>query len=236
MNQLFTENAKEYDAFIFFTTLGTDFFFKREVINNILLYNFVQFGQQYHNILELGSGTGLLTLEMALLFPQTLITALESSEYYNKIAQQKCGELGCKNIKFITGNAAHPQTYVRKNYKADIIVGTMFPKYLNDCFDDTCAFTRNLRQLSHPNTLIILQDISVPDFPLFKSVYQSHINFVVEFAKQNPKWQSLAQELPQYANNNWKNQLPKALERAGFETWSLKQPFGISTIIFARPK
>lgn len=233
MSQFFDENASDYDSFINLMTFGSDFAFKSEILANVLLYGGIKYDYNYTNILELGSGTGLLTIELAKLFPQARIIAIDSSAEYIQIAQAKSDELGIENIRFIRGDAYKVNKLLESGYKADLIIGAMFPKYLTDCFDHTCNFTRNLREISHEDTLIILQDISLPENALFQMIYTNHVNFVTETAKSIPKWKPLAEVLPMYAKNNWQKMLPLALEEAGFKTWSISQPLEISTIIFA---
>src|ERR1700694_4327058 len=90
--QFFLGNGATYDQIASFSTFGLDGWWKRKTLNKI--------PKTSNRIIEQASGTGILTCEIARLFPKGRVIGVELHEEYLNIARKKARDLQLTNVEF----------------------------------------------------------------------------------------------------------------------------------------
>ena len=117
--QFFSGNGATYDQIASFSTLGLDSWWKRKILNKI--------PKTSNRIIDQASGTGILTFEIARLFPNCRIIGVELQEEYLSIARKKARDLQLTNVEFILGRAEE----VILDGEFDCIASAYLAKYVN---------------------------------------------------------------------------------------------------------
>lgn len=74
------------------------------------------------NILDVGTGSGIIAVSLALLFPQASVTAIDVSPSALEIAKLNASRLGAENIEFRHGNLLNG---LPTNFRVDLIAANL---------------------------------------------------------------------------------------------------------------
>src|SRR5215831_6126010 len=91
VEKFFAGTAGSYDFIVDATTLGADRRWKRRIVESV--------PAGATRILDLASGTGILTFELARSFPAARIVGVELRDEYLQIARRRARGLGIGNVE-----------------------------------------------------------------------------------------------------------------------------------------
>jgi ubiquinone/menaquinone biosynthesis C-methylase UbiE len=119
-------------------------------------------------ILEQASGTGILTCEIAQLFPECRVIGVELHDGYLSIARTKVRDLGLTNVEFIHGRAED----VVLEGEFECIVSDYLAKYV-----DLDLLVTHVRVMLRKDGLFILHELR-PTHPFFLALWNAHFKFL----------------------------------------------------------
>ncbi len=197
--QFFDKTAQSYDGVVNWTTFGKDRYWKREILKKI---------PPSETILDLACGTGILTFQIAELFPKSQITGIDITESYLNVAKSKLRSH--QMVSFLKQDAEKldlPQ-------KFDCIVSSYVPKYC----DPQVLITACMNHLN-PGGKIILHDFTYPKNSTVKSLWNAYfviLNMVGHFI---PQWKNVFTDLPKLIRTTkWLDDYEFAMKKQGLET------------------
>lgn len=209
----FGETAKTYDKVVFWSTLGRDNYWKKEIVNKI---------ENADSVLDLACGTGILTRMIATKFPQSKIVGIDISKSYLNNAEKK----SFSNIEFIHQDAEK----MNLDQKFDYICSSYIPKYCNP----KILIKRCIDHLNSEG-VIILHDFVYPTNSIVKMLWEIEfvlLNFIGIFL---PSWKYAFIELPNLIRKSiWVKQYKEELEKNGFEVTLHYLTCNSSAILYAR--
>lgn len=108
---------------------GRDFYVKKDVLiprfeTEILIENILKLNRSFKNILELGIGTGIISLTLAMELENVNIVGVDISKSAIELSNRNKDKFNIKNIEFIESNL-----YSNVKRKFDLIVSN--PPYIN---------------------------------------------------------------------------------------------------------
>src|SRR5262249_45354816 len=109
--------APSYDFIVHASTLGADARWKRRIVEAI--------PPHAERILDLASGTGILTFAIAERFPNARIVGVELRDEYLQVARRRARERGLERVEFVLGRA---EDYASAE-PFDAIVSSYLAKY-----------------------------------------------------------------------------------------------------------
>lgn len=223
MLSIFGDNGESWDNVVNFATLGLNIFWKQNLA--LLLPR----DDSIKNILELGSGTGVLTQFLANEYPNTNITALDLSPKYLNIAKNKLDAQGIKNVTYVRGDAENAYESLPSGYKADLTISSYLAKYL-----DNTIFVKNINKLMNSGDILIIHEIMYPRDMFTQFLYNNHVQLMTLVLQVNPQWNALSNELAKiFINNQWINETITSLRNTNFRVKTHDLPMSVSTVIYA---
>ena len=218
--QFFLGNAGSYDHIAHISTLGLDGWWKRKILRKI--------PKTADQILEQASGTGILTCQIARLFPNSHVIGVELHEEYLDIARKKVSDLALNNVEFVHGRA---EDVILKG-EFDCIVSDYLAKYVD--LDLLVAHAwRMLRQ----GGLLVMHELTRPTRPLFLVLWNIHFKFLQAYGNwKHPEWNMAFNDVPfLLTRTRWVDELTRALRANRFSDIEIEdQLFGTSAIVSAR--
>jgi demethylmenaquinone methyltransferase/2-methoxy-6-polyprenyl-1,4-benzoquinol methylase len=133
VEKFFAGTAGSYDFIVDATTLGADRRWKRRIVESV--------PPGATRILDLASGTGILTFALARRFSDARIVGVELRDEYLQIARRRARSQRIDNVEFVLGRA---EDYV-KDGPFDAVVSSYLAKYA-----DLPALVRNAMLLLNP--------------------------------------------------------------------------------------
>ena len=218
--QFFLGNAGSYDHIARVSTLGLDGWWKRKILRKI--------PKTADRILEQASGTGILTCEIARLFPDSRVVGVELHEEYLNIARKKVRDLELSNVEFIHGRA---EDVILKG-EFDCIVSDYLAKYV-----DLDLLVAHAWRMLRKGGLLVMHELTRPTRPLFLVLWNIHFKFLQAYGNwKHPEWNMAFNDVPfLLTRTRWVDELTRALRANRFSDIEIEdQLFGTSAIVSAR--
>jgi demethylmenaquinone methyltransferase / 2-methoxy-6-polyprenyl-1,4-benzoquinol methylase len=216
----FSGNAATYDQIASFSTLWLDGWWKRKILSKI--------PKTSNRIIELASGTGILTCKIAQLFPKCRIIGVELHEEYVNIARKKVRDLQLTNVEFIHGRAEE----VILDGEFDCIASAYLAKYV-----ELNLLVAHARKMLREGGLLIMHELTRPTNWLFAGLWNMHFKFLQTYGKRKyPEWDIAFRNLPLLLEKTqWVDELTRALRANEFVDIKVEYLiFGASAIVSAR--
>ncbi len=210
--QFFDKTAQTYDSVVNWTTFGKDKYWKKEILKKIPTCD---------TILDLACGTGILTFQIAELFPKSQITGIDITESYLNVAKKKLKHN--HQVSFLKQDAEKldlPQ-------KFDCIVSSYIPKYC----DPEVLIAACINHLK-PGGKIILHDFTYPKNKIVKPLWSAYFIILNVIGNFMPQWKNVFSELPKLIQTTkWLDDYEKVMKRHGLETQMQSLTWNSSAIL-----
>lgn len=224
VKRIFTNTAKSYEFIVKVTTLGMDGMWKKrmiEICKDNLFY-------PPKTILDLACGTGILTFELAKLYPEANIVGMDIMSEYLYIAQSKLNP--GDRIVFIKGNADEDKSF-NKIGMYDLIISSYIPKYV-----DFPKMLLNCYDILAPGGMILFHDFTRPRRWIYRAFYNAYWLGLSSMLHFSPVWREMGKDLK---NIIWRSKWVEEFKDFYVTTAYLKetdvkwQPFDIACIVYA---
>jgi demethylmenaquinone methyltransferase/2-methoxy-6-polyprenyl-1,4-benzoquinol methylase len=196
VKKFFENTAVSYEKVVNLATLGRDSYWKREILKKI---------PKCSSILDLASGTGILTFKIAEKFPDAEIIGVDITEGYLSVARKKIKST--HKISFLHGDAEK----ISLTAKFDCITSSYIPKYcVPDILIEKC--------LNHLNSngKIILHDFTYPQNIVVKVLWNIYFVILKIFGPLLPSWKYAFENLSNLIkSSNWIDDYSDIMKRNG---------------------
>jgi demethylmenaquinone methyltransferase/2-methoxy-6-polyprenyl-1,4-benzoquinol methylase len=194
----FSGTGASYDAMVHYATLGIDRRWKRQIV--------AQVPSASRRILDLASGTGILTRALAERFPSADVVGVELREEYLAVAREK----PLPNVSFHLGRA--------EDYCSDIPFDCVVSSYLAK-YADLPRLAAAAASWLTPGGSFLAHDFTLPPRPLLRPIWRLYFYLLQTLgAPVVPAWREIFYGLPRLIEETrWVKELPEALEQAGFQ-------------------
>ena len=216
VESLFHGTGSSYDEMVNFATWGRDRKWKEELMGMI---------EGPERILDLASGTGILSLEMARRF-SCHVTGVELREEYCQEARELADQQGISDIRFVISPAEHfliDETF-------DYITSCYIPKYIRR-LDKLCT---NMSQMLRPGGKMLMQDFAYPSNPDYQVLYDNHFKRMQRLAREKaPDWATMFEKLPRVIREStWIEDMCAEMKASGLVDVKVhEQSFGLSAVV-----
>jgi demethylmenaquinone methyltransferase/2-methoxy-6-polyprenyl-1,4-benzoquinol methylase len=202
VRRFFAGTARSYDRVVLTTTLGLDAYWKRRLVGHV--------PPRARSILDLGCGTGIVTMRLHRRAPRARIVGVDLTPEYLELARVRFADVPA-DVTFVHANVetmALDRTF-------DAVVSSYVPKYA-----DPHVLLDRLDDRVRPGGIVALHDFDYPREPLAYWCWQGHMALVRRLGlRLFPAWQeafegdlaSLIQASP------WVERYRKALAARGYE-------------------
>lgn len=192
--QFFSNNAQSYEKIVNLTTFGRDAYWKKEILKEI---------PRCKSILDLATGTGILTFQISKKFPDLKITAVDLSEEYLIIAKSKLKPH--QKISFLLCDAEK----IALDDTFDCIISSYIPKYCNpEILIDRCFCHLN------PGGKIILHDFVYPKNKIIRFMWNLYFVILNVIGFFVPNWKDVFKNLPRLIRTiNWVDKYKDIMEK-----------------------
>ena len=220
IQRFFPGTGHTYDRIVRLTTFGSDAAWKKEILRRL--------PKQAESILDLACGTGILTFQLAGLYPNAHITGVDITKDYLEIARQTIEKLRAKNVNLIRSRAED----VKLNTSFDCIVSSYLAKYA-----DLEVLTQNCAGMLRSGGLLLMHDFVFPTNPIVKSIWKQYFKLLSPFARwRYPEWEPAFSGLADHIRSTtWVKDLTTAM--ADVQLSDIKVEIlgrGVSAIVTAR--
>ena len=216
---LFHGTGSTYAEMVHFATLGRDRRWKEDLLNLM---------ESPRRVLDLASGTGILSLEMATRFG-CHVTGVELREEYCVEARQIAEERGIEDVRFFVSPAE--QFLIEETF--DYITSCYIPKYIAHLD----VLVANLVTMLEPGGTILFQDFAYPEKPWVQDIFDQHFDRMLSRAEaEHPDWVTMFRRLPAVIRESrWVETLVKEMTAKGLvDVKVLLQTQGLSAIVTGR--
>jgi demethylmenaquinone methyltransferase/2-methoxy-6-polyprenyl-1,4-benzoquinol methylase len=208
VEKFFAGTAGSYDFIVDTTTLGADRRWKRRIVESI--------PPGAARILDLASGTGILTFALARRFPNARIVGVELRDEYLQVARRRARAQRIDNVEFALGRAeefASPERF-------DAIVSSYLAKYA-----DLEALVGRARTLLEPGGRLVTHDFTYPSNLQAERLWRLQFRVIQSVCGLLwPAWRSAFAGLPELiARTRWVPELTDALGRHGFRSVTVEE-------------
>ncbi len=216
---LFHGTGSDYGEMVHFATWGRDKEWKEELLGLM---------DSPKRILDLASGTGILSLDMASRF-DCHVTGVELREEYCQEARANAEAAGITDVRFFVSPAEHfsiDETF-------DHVTSCYIPKYIRHLD----VLISNVVPMMSPGGQILMQDFAFPKDARYQKLFHNHFKRMQkEAAKRAPHWATMFEGLPQVIEQStWIEDLVREMEASGLiDVEVLDQSFGLSAIVRGR--
>jgi ubiquinone/menaquinone biosynthesis C-methylase UbiE len=214
---LFHGTGTTYDDIANLATWGRDKQWKEELLSHI---------KGPERILDLACGTGILMLEMAQRFG-CHVTGIELRAEYLQLCEQRAGERGLTDTRFIHGNAEE----IILDEQFDHITSCYIPKYV-----DLTLVVPHMVDMLAPGGLFIMQDFAYPSIPWVQVVFDDHFERMRERCKDHPDWNEVWDLLPGVLKaTTWIEDTESEMTKAGLvDVTVVEQSMRMSALVYGR--
>ena len=212
--EFFDETSSSYDKIVIWCTFGKDKHWKNKICQNIPT------GDSY---LDLACGTGILTEQIAQMFPKGTVVGVDITPNYIKLAQKKSKH---KNISYLHDDAET----INLSQRFDCITASYLPKYC-----DPKILVKTCIAHLKPGGKIILHDFTYPKNSLVQALWDAYfvlLNFAGLFM---PSWKNAFSKLPKLIrSSNWTADYSTELKKNGFDVKHDSLTLDSSAILIAK--
>jgi demethylmenaquinone methyltransferase/2-methoxy-6-polyprenyl-1,4-benzoquinol methylase len=201
VERFFSGTAGSYDFIVRATTVGADRRWKIRIVDAI--------PPSAERILDLASGTGILTFAIAERFPRARIVGVELRDEYLQVARRHARERRIDNVEFVLGRA---EDYVTDR-SFDAIVSSYLAKYA-----DLEILARNGRAMLRKGGLLLMHDFTYPSTARTERWWRLQFGVIRPvFGTLFPAWREAFDGLPRLIEETrWVPELESALRANGF--------------------
>lgn len=226
VKRIFSHTAKSYEWVVSLTTLGMDHLWKRRMI--AICRHQVKSPK---NILDLACGTGLLTFELAKIYPDATIVGLDIMPEYLEVAKSKVESHQKKDrILFYQYNADQLESADLKQFeKFDLILSSYLPKYI-----DFPKLVVNCHNLLAPSGLMLMHDFTRPRWLILRLFYNAYWLFLSTLLQFSHSWREMGKQLKDIIwRSHWTDEFGTIAENLSCrKITTLWQPFQVSCIAY----
>ncbi len=207
VERFFSGTGPTYDAIVRYTTLGIDHRWKRRIL--------AQIPPGARRILDLASGTGILTIAIARRFPSAEIVGVELREEYLALARDKQRIDGLDNVSFHLGRAED----FSSDRPFDCVVSSYLAKYA-----DLPRLAAAAASWLNPGGTFVAHDFTLPPHPLLLRIWRVYFYLLQRLGGPVfPVWREIFYGLPRLIEETrWLTELPEELKKEGFQNIRLK--------------
>ena len=216
---LFHGTGSTYGEMVRFATFGRDRRWKEELLGLM---------ESPKRVLDLASGTGILSLEMARRFG-CHVTGVELREEYCVEARENAAAEGITDVRFFVS----PAEQFKIDETFDHITSCYIPKYIARLD----VLVRNLVAMLEPGGSILLQDFAYPSEPWVQDIFDQHFDRMLERSeKEHPDWVTMFRRLPDVIRESkWVETLVAEMTANGLvDVHVVEQTRGLSAIVVGR--
>lgn len=197
VERFFSGTGPTYDAMVHYATCGIDRRWKRHIL--------AQVPSGSRRILDLASGTGILTRALAQRFPSAEVVGVELREEYLAVAREK----PLRNTSFYLGRAED----FSSDASFDCVVSSYLAKYA-----DLPRLAAAAASWLTPGGTFLAHDFTLPPHPLLRRVWRLYFYLLQTLgAPLLPAWREIFYGLPRLIQETrWVHELPAAMEQEGF--------------------
>ena len=196
IRRFFSGTGHTYDRIVRLTTFGSDAAWKKEILSRL--------PKQAERILDLACGTGILTFQLARLYPNAHITGVDITEDYLNVARQTIVKLRAENVYLIRSRAED----LKLNTEFDCIVSSYLARYA-----DLEVLTQNCAEMLRSGGILLMHDFVLPTNPTVKSIWNQYFKLLSPFARwRYPEWEPAFSGLANHIRNTtWVQDLTTAM-------------------------
>jgi demethylmenaquinone methyltransferase/2-methoxy-6-polyprenyl-1,4-benzoquinol methylase len=160
-------------------------------------------------VVDLAAGTGILTFDIAMRFPESHVTGVELRHEYLNIAETRAVRERVTNVEFILSRAED----VRLPYQVDAITASYLAKYA-----DLTELSRTMYRMLRRGGLVIMHDFTYPTPAVLAWAWEFYmLSLWLLGSRLYPQWQTVFRELPGLIRHtNWVQDLTETLQATGF--------------------
>ena len=220
IQRFFPGTGHTYDRIVRLTTFGTDAAWKKEILSRL--------PKRAERILDLACGTGILTFQLARLYPNAHITGVDITEDYLDVARQNIEKLRSENVSLILSRAED----VKLKTSFDCIVSSYLARYA-----DLEVLTQNCAEMLCSGGLLLMHDFVFPTNPIVKSIWKQYFKLLSPFARwRYPEWEPAFSGLANHIRNTtWVQDLTTTMADVHLSDIRVEiLGLGISAIVTAR--
>jgi len=221
-HRFFSGTGASYDRIVNLWTIGFDRWWKNRIV--------AQIAPAPRRILDQASGTGILTLKIARMFPDCRVVGVELREEYAAIARKKSAAQQMDNVAFIIGRA---EDVVLKT-DLDCITSSYLAKYA-----EIATLVDNAQKMLRDGGRLIVHDFVYPPGRLFARLWEIYFKLMqTAGSRRYPQWRLVFHELPPLLRRTrWVTELVAALREHAFADIAVKPlTFGSAALVTAEKK
>ena len=196
--KFFNKTATTYDKVVVWATFGKDRYWKKEILKQI---------PKGDSFLDLACGTGILTRNIADMFPNAKITGVDITESYLDVAKENSKQY--KNISYLQQDAEQ----LNLDMEFDCIASSYIPKY---CNPETLlkACINHLK----PGGKIIFHDFTYPKNRLVGKLWDVYFVLLYFVGFFVPSWKDAFVDLPKLIRSStWLSDYTRVMKDDGLD-------------------
>jgi demethylmenaquinone methyltransferase/2-methoxy-6-polyprenyl-1,4-benzoquinol methylase len=221
-HRFFSGTGDSYDRIVNLWTIGFDRSWKRRIV--------AQIPAAPQRILDQASGTGILTLQMAWMFPGCRVIGVELREEYAAIARRKAAAQHLDNVAFVIGRAED----VALKTEFDCITSSYLAKYA-----EIGMLVENAEKMLRDGGRLIVHDFVYPPGRQFARLWEFYFRLMqTAGSRRYPQWRLVFYELPKLLRRTrWVTELVAALQAHAFADIAVRPlTFGSAALVTAEKK
>jgi ubiquinone/menaquinone biosynthesis C-methylase UbiE len=195
--------ADDYDLIVAESTGGLDAHWKRWILDRM---------EEPREVLDLASGTGILSFMVLDRFPESRVTGVDLQEAYQAVAVGRSEQRGLTERTEWHRSAVEDVELPDGRY--DHIITCYLPKYA-----DRPVLAERLARWCAPGGQLFLHDFAHPtDAKVEAVLHERYVRWLDKMERERPYWVPCFEGLYEFVRQSpWTEDLPPLLEQHGFE-------------------